>query len=240
MGFDFLSRQFVAAMSAMSSRGTPEPQTPIVDPQYADHAVAGSSFMAALGDAGPWLAEGPASLVSSQRWIATGAPPWAPSRYPEPVPHRLLEASRDLDPLDGAKVGQIGLFTSTACGNDPGMWRHFLEENQGMGLWPFPWSTWSLTPRHDSRVNSIRTAGDWVDLLHNYPASSRSGIQPDWPAIAADFDAVHFTPHAVCAVEGVRFKTRSGLSAPVYWDVECTRWLRWCFESVDLVRVERE
>ena len=62
-------------------------------------------------------------------------------------------------------------------------------------------------------------------------------VYPDWDAIAADFDAVHLCLAGVVAIQGFSFRSAYGLTAPGYWDVETTHWLRWSFQQPRLVEV---
>lgn len=84
----------------------------------------------------------------------------------------------------------------------------------------------------------MTSARDWVGLLEEYPHSDDGDLELNWSEVAAEVDAVHVTPDAVCAVDGFRMRTARGPSAPVYWDVEGTRWLRWSFDAAELVSDE--
>lgn len=232
-----LSRAFVSTMSDVSFRRVPDPTGGVVDPEVADEAVARSAFLVELRQAAPWLRDGPSSPECVQHWIATGKPSWLPESEMTPQ-----QEAFNMVVEDGATAGSRsdlgGLYTSSATAEFPGMWRHYLELNARSGLWPGPWRTWRLSPSVGVRIVTVTSARDWVDLVDEYPSSRGGDLELDWSAVAADADAVHLTPEAVCAVEGFRMRTAHGPSAPVYWDVESTRWMRWSFESSELLLEE--
>ena len=58
---------------------------------------------------------------------------------------------------------------------------------------------------------------------------------PDWRSLTSEYDAVHFTPAAVCAIDGVAIRSSAGIIRPMCWSVESTLWLHWCFDSVELI-----
>lgn len=233
---DSLCRSFVTEMSTVSFRGTPNDVTPILDPVEADSLVGGSEFMSLLRRYADLLDLSSGTERARQRWTKTGRPPWL-SRAPVNLNRDGFEAISGVSP--GGMAGRGGLYTSTATSEFPGMWRLFLELNAHRALWPRPWSTWTVVPQHDARIRHISRAVDWCDLLEEHHQVQEDGyLGPDWQAVARRHDAVHFTPDAICAVEGYRLTCPSGLSAPVYWDVECTLWLRWVFDSVEHVATE--
>jgi hypothetical protein len=63
------------------------------------------------------------------------------------------------------------------------------------------------------------------------------------PGPASAGGRIRRRPHhlrGVAATQGILFEVAGAISAPVYWEVECTLWVRWCFENMRLVsRVER-
>jgi hypothetical protein len=60
-------------------------------------------------------------------------------------------------------------------------------------------------------------------------------LYPHWPHVAEDFAGVHLTIRAVVACQGFSFRAKRGITAPGYWDLEQTLWLRWAFVSKSLV-----
>lgn len=79
----------------------------------------------------------------------------------------------------------------------------------------------------------ITSAREWADFVGTYPRRHKGEVYPHWHDVATDFDGVHLTLQAIAAIQGFAFPTPRGPSAPAYWDVESTLWLRWCFQSVD-------
>jgi hypothetical protein len=209
----------VAVLDAAAERGVPDEEAPTADPQACDETVANAQFIRTLDETAAWLRWEPrgTDLAPEQEWMATGRPPWLPPRVWEPLPQEF---------------GSGPFFTCTAQGDVPGMWRVFLERRDPDPLWPRPWQVYRLTPQTDARIYRIDSACDWTRLLARHPDRSRGLVRLDWQSVAEEVDGVRVTPAAVCAIDGLRLRTEAGLSAPVYWTVESTAWLRWCFASV--------
>jgi hypothetical protein len=131
----------------------------------------------------------------------------------------------------------IGLYTSTARGNAGSMWRTFLELGSEDTLHPRPWSIWRLEVDSSASVCEITSAKAWCELLARYPLVHGGLVYPDWPKIYNHWDAVHISLAAIAASQGFALSVGSEASAPVYWDVECTFWLRWRFRSTELIDV---
>jgi len=87
----------------------------------------------------------------------------------------------------------------------------------------------------DIRVAEIVSATEWVEFVETYPRVDGDLLYPDWEKSANEFDAVHFTLPAIAAAQGYYFHTYRGIVPPVFWDVETTFWLRWCFTGSHLV-----
>jgi hypothetical protein len=231
-----LASAFVDAMVSVSNLGTPPEVASIVEPDTADEVVAESLLLRSLLDQWSWLERGPSARDCAQHWIVTGKPAWVPE--PVRVPDRAaFQPSPDSATLGGRPPhpAEYGFYTSSATSDYAGMWRTFLEQTEWMGLSPKPWSTWLMRPRDDLRIFQVTCAADWAQLVDGFHVGGSSDLHADWHAVASAYDAVHFSPRAVGAVQGFRIRTRSGLTAPVYWDVESTLWLRWPFESWSLV-----
>lgn len=66
--------------------------------------------------------------------------------------------------------------------------------------------------------------GDWYDTTGEY----RDWFVPDWPAVAADFDAVHLTVHGHLTTPGnaIPVVGRRGSTVLAGWDPDATSWLR--------------
>jgi len=120
------------------------------------------------------------------------------------------------------------------------MWRTYLDLYHGSDLYPLPWFTWETKAAvGGAAVLEITTANDWAAFVAAYSRADAGMIYPDWVRVASDFAGIHMTLRAVAATQGFVFETGCGLTAPAFWDIESTLWLRWCFESVRLVDITR-
>ncbi|WP_182378296.1 hypothetical protein [Nocardioides sp. WS12] len=239
-GANELNRKFATLLADISSEGVQDNETKIFkSPTDVDAFVAESAFLKALSDRAPWLDAPSVSSAYQQHWVSTGKPTWAPPQEQRPSADHFKPVS-EIRPGASASWRETGgLYSSTATDTFVGMWRNFLDDDSCSGLHPRPWSTWRLEVGSNAKVHSIRTATDWVELLNAHGSNSGGIARVNWASVARIWDAVHFTPRAIVAVEGYRFETLMGLSVPVYWDVESTYWLRWCFDAVELVNFER-
>jgi hypothetical protein len=114
-----------------------------------------------------------------------------------------------------APITWPGLLTTRWLGDDRGPARLWWVED-GMG-----WSgatSWPVWPAGTPRVLELTEPDDWAALVRAYPldvsATSKRGdwwrttgrdgrwAMPDWPAVAADYDAVHLTVAAYLAGAG--------------------------------------
>ena len=233
-----LGRIFVETMSEVSFRGTPVDSVDIVDPDWADVVVAGSHVISQLFELAAWLWAAPMADACEQRWIATGNPPWAEQASTVPSRENLLTADSIVDLQTAVAARQVGLYTSSATEAYTGMWSQFIELNSTDVLWTRPWTTWRLEPSPEARILQVSTAKDWAALVQRHHIRRKGHLYADWRAVAETHDALHFSPSAVCAVEGFAVECDAGLIAPTYWDVEFTLWLRWCFISTVQVGAE--
>ena len=120
---------------------------------------------------------------------------------------------------------------------------------------------WLLNVSAQSRVFEVHSPEDWWELAHAYPAttsgfkyammplpshpgvltsdrSSRNArVDPDWEAVAHDWDGVHVSMAGVMAAEDVTFERDGVITELRGWDVESTVWVRWVFNSVEELRV---
>jgi hypothetical protein len=120
------------------------------------------------------------------------------------------------------------------------MWKAFIELNATKDLWRRPWATWRMGTPSDLRIFGVSNASTWVALVERYPTRVAEYVYPDWKSIAEEYDAIHISPAAICAIEGLAMESSGGLIAPAYWSVESTIWLRWCFTSTELLGVDDE
>jgi hypothetical protein len=87
------------------------------------------------------------------------------------------------------------------------------------------------------KVAEIVSATKWVEFVCAHARISDGLVYPDWVGIAREFDAIHVTLPAIAAAQGFHFHVPQGIIPPVFWDVETTFWLRWCFSGARLVEV---
>jgi hypothetical protein len=198
---------------------TPGAASTGVAPEPVDEIITGSRLLERLRSKAPELDAD--AVGSRQCWIAVG------ERHAELaaaafVPSRAATAVRPQ-----TKPFGLGLYSSSATLGTPGMWWCYLRVHEGSTLFPRPWRVWSFGVAPSARVAEIRSARDWVTLIESAPFDSSGTIYPDWSALAEHWDGVHVTPSAVAAIQGMRFQIDDGTTAPAYWDVESTLWLRW-------------
>lgn len=199
---------------------------PVLSPSDADELVASCHLLTDIARNEPTLVSGPVDH-GRQQWIGTHRP----SASSTPSRSRLIVPDDRTAP--STKPFDTGLYTSTSTANGRGMWRTYLDTVRGSDLHPLPWHSWHLRADDDVSVLEIASAGEWADFVGAYPRAHRDMIHPNWRGVASDFDGVHVTLRAIAAIQGFAFLTPHGPSAPAYWDVESTLWLRWCFRSVD-------
>jgi hypothetical protein len=131
-----------------------------------------------------------------------------------------------------AKPVSGAFYTSTELEANTSMWQIYLRDNGGNAL-PRPhWLAWFVRPIEDVRVCEIRNASEWASLVEEFHRVEAGGLVPSWPAIATRFDAVHITPGAIAAIQGISLLTGSGTVGPSYWDVESTVWLSWKLTTI--------
>lgn len=228
-----LARGFVEILAAVGFAGLPDGQAPVVDPEAVDEVVASSSTVHELRLLAPWLDTGPAGPGCDQVWVSTVRPPWLPVGHPRPdrdhfVSPELLGHAR----LSPGPVS-AGLHTSSSSGGYLGMWGSYVDLFSDDVLWHRPWSAWKLLTSGPPVVAQVTGAQDWTALVQQHGVAAGEFIHPDWASMTSQYDAVHVTPAAVCAIEGFALRGSSGILRPTYWSVESTLWLRWCFESVE-------
>jgi len=190
-----------------------------LDPADADDIVQHSAVLAEIGRQYPELAGGPLRR-DAQQWIGTG-------RHTPPDPANFLPGTTMTPP--SPKPLTVGLYTSTAGPDGRSMWRTYLDLYRGSDLYPLPWNAWDLHAHAQARVREVVTAQDWARLVEDYPLTHAGQAYPDWKAVTADHDAVHLTLTAVVAIQGLPMRTAAGPTAPAFWDIESTLWLRWSF-----------
>lgn len=217
----------------------PLQRAPVLDPRVADEAVASSRLLEAISAVDEALTSGPLP-VERQHWIAIARPSAGESldRILTPAERRFISVSPDREMPPSPKPFNVGLYTSTAPRGAPSMWRSYLGTYYDDALFPLPWRVWRLHPRPgEILIREITTARQWADFIDAYGILHGEYLYPDWGAAAAEYDAVHLTARAVVALQGFGLRTSRGLTAPAYWDIETTFWMRWCFDGAELAEV---
>ncbi len=165
-----------------------------------------------------------------QVWIARDGRPAEPTSF-----------SADLRPFGGGitKPRRV-LWTSTSVGSCPGFWIPYLRWGED-GREP-PYHPWSLQVSSSARVYEVNEPQAWHTLCLTYPAPSsppypvptpKDLIEPNWQAIAHDWDGVHLSAGGLLTTERVIWG-KSGARTHLFgWQVESTAWLRWVFERVE-------
>jgi len=217
----------------------PLQRAPELEPRAADEAVASSRLLEAISAVDQALTSGPLP-IERQHWIAIARPSAGESLdgILDPVERRFIPVSPDYEIPPSPKPFNVGLYTSTAPRGAPSMWRSYLATYYDDALFPLPWRVWRLRPRAgEILVREIATADQWAHFIDAYGILHGEYLYPDWRAAAAEYDAVHLTARAVVALQGFSLRTPRGLTAPTYWDLETTFWMKWCFNGAELVEV---
>ncbi|MBB5118769.1 hypothetical protein AF335_06435 [Streptomyces eurocidicus] len=205
----------------------------VVDPTEADAAADECLLLRLLAREEPGIVRGPLDRAR-QHWIGTAPHELAPAR--RPVPRREAFRAPGSDPgPPSTKPFHLGLYTSTARRDGPGMWRTYLD--QGSSLHPRPWHTWELRADPAAEVLEIDGAAAWAAFVRRYPLAHDGSVFPDWRRAAGDFAGVHMTLRAIVATQGFGVRVGGGVAAVPYWDVESSLWLRWVFGEPGLVGV---
>lgn len=122
----------------------------------------------------------------------------------------------------------------------------------GAGDWyvrGYPIACWKLTTTTSARVYEIAGPEDWHTLCLRYPTEvgemaakhlhrhwpGADRLTPDWPAVARDWDGVHLSLGGLLTAAQVVNRTSEGWSVQWGWECELTMWLRWVFESRELL-----
>jgi len=206
----------------------------VMSASEADRLISSSRLISEIENEDPNIADGPLSV--EQHWLITGRHRAPNEDLPVPKPSNFVRPGviQSADPASQA-FRTSGLYTcSPASQSGNGMWEIYLDMFPS-GAPVRPWAVWALEVP-DCPVAEITSATDWTRFVDRYGYSVRDMLHPEWDRAAADFAAVHLTARAVAAAQGFSFETSRGLTAPVFWDVEQTLWLRWSFGSTRLLR----
>ena len=199
-------------------------------PERLDALVEDCQLLKRLRSRAPGVVDGP--LPDDQVWVVATRPEWLPAREELLAPQHFVPLTTAAN-LKSVKPFDVGLFTSSPIEEGFGLWWSYLSIGEG-ALWPRPWQVWRAHVSSAARVFEVNSASRWFEFVTMYPSREVDVIYPDWLAVAADFDAVHYTLKAVTATNDVWLVTvDDDLIAAPQWAVESTFWLRWCFDAVD-------
>jgi hypothetical protein len=165
-----------------------------------------------------------------QVWIARDGRPAEPASF-----------SADLRPFGaGITKPRRVLWTSTSIGTCPSGWIFYLR--WGEDRREPPYHPWHLQVPSSARVYEVLGPRAWQALCLTYPAPSSPAyamttvedlIEPDWQAVAHDWDGIHLSFGGLLSTERVRWGKPSAQTPLFGWDVESTAWLRWVFDRVE-------
>lgn len=206
-----------------------------ISPREADAIVRESALIQRLRTDAPQALDGPVDLATQQ---------WVHERRDKPPRRPEIPSAEHFIPVTAATVGkprvkpwEAGFFTSTGCWHGHSMWRVYQDAFSFM--YPLPLPTWQLHVDPDAAVYEVRCAADWVGFVERYPKVVDGRVYPDWPAVASDWDAVHFTAFAIAAAQGLVFPLGTDEIQPLMLDVEQIFWLSWRFTGATLLEPGR-
>ena len=165
-----------------------------------------------------------------QVWIARDGRPAEPASF-----------SADLRPFGaGITKPRRTLWTSTSAGTCPSSWIAYLR--WGEDRREPPYHPWRLQVPPSARVYEVHGPQAWQTLCLAYPAPSslaypiptkKDLIEPDWQAVAHDWDGIHLSLGGLLTAERVSWGKPSAQTHLFGWQVESTAWLRWVFDRVE-------
>jgi len=200
----------------------------------ADRLIDSSRLISRLSRAEHRIVDGPI-LREEQHWLSSSRHRAPTEEIPMPTHSRFVKpVSIHNARSQSQSVRTAGLYTSTPARSGNGMWEIYLDLFPST-VPPRPWFVWALNVLEDG-VAEIVSADDWTTFVETYGIEVNGMLYPDWDAASDQFSGVHLTARAIAATQGFSFQTRRGLTAPGFWDVEQTLWLRWAFQSPRLLR----
>jgi hypothetical protein len=132
------------------------------------------------------------------------------------------------------------LWTSTSVGEGSSGW--LLSLPWGEDRREPPYHRWRLEVLPTARVYEVHGPRAWQALCLAYPAPSclaypieipAALIEPNWQAVAQDWDGIHLSTGGLLTTERVRWGRPSAQTHLYGWGVESTVWLRWVFGSME-------
>ena len=140
----------------------------------------------------------------------------------------------------GITKPRYAFWTTTSVGECLSGWLHYLR--WGEALREPPYYRWRLEVLPTARVYEVHGPQDWHTLCLAYPASSRLAygkvpletlIEPNWQAVAEDWDGIHLSVGGLLTAERVRWGIPGTQTHLFGWDVESTVWLHWVFGHIE-------
>ncbi len=165
-----------------------------------------------------------------QEWISSElAAPEASAFHPDLLPYGA-----------GITKPRGALWTSTTVGKNSSGWLYSLR--WGETRRELPYQRWRLEVLPTARVYEVHGPRAWQALCLTYPTPSRLAypidqpadlIEPNWQAVAQDWDGVHLSTGGLLTTERVRWGEPGAQTHLYGWDAESTVWLRWVFGRIE-------
>jgi hypothetical protein len=164
---------------------------------------------------------------------------------PAPAEPREKEFAVDLQPMQPEAPKPLhALWTSTLGRDLVSPWLEHPENFRQVNR------IWRLTVTPGVRVAEIHSAADWWRLTtsnrgqepgHVFNVRAQNAgpfarMDPNWTRIAEDWDGVHLSIGGYLTAEDVTYE-KDGVTTELRgWNMESTVWLRWVFDSFELIR----
>lgn len=227
-------RQFIRVMSRYVNGSMGPPAWAVIQPTEADDLTRSSWRLSEISIQDRNISDGPL-LRREQHWVATNRDGHPRGEAEVPAVDQFVDPRLMVNTVPSAHhLRGSGLYTSTPTSTGVGMWELYLHTYHPQ-LARKPWEIWALEVI-DEPVIEIASAQDWVRFVESFEERFEGLIYPDWRKVAEEAAGVHLTVRAIAAIQGFSFETQHGITAPGFWDVEQTIWLRWAFRSPHLLR----
>jgi hypothetical protein len=156
---------------------------------------------------------------SAQVWAAKKSEPPDASRF-----------QPELDQMHGlASKPRYAFWTSTLVRPHRSPWLEWPEAQFVEG----PPRLWRMGVPAAARVIEIHSPRDWAALCVRYPAPSATRLDPDWHAVAREWDGVHLSIGGWLTAEDRPYGAGGRTAELRGWNMESTVWLRWCFAGAE-------
>jgi hypothetical protein len=218
--------------TATTEPGTNKPIPSGIDPREADAITEKCALIQRLRAQAPRVVDGPVDLTA-QQWVHH-RPDHLPRRPEFPTAEAFVPVTAATVTKAATKPWEVGFFTSTGAWHRHSMWR--VYQHAFYFMYPAPLPAWRMHVEPGVAVYEIGCAVDWVRFVADYPKIVDDRAYPDWPAVAKDWDAVHFTAFAIAATQGLVFPLGKAAIQPLLLDTEQTFWLSWRFTEATPMR----